>query len=162
MTFDDNIKQLLVVCLLSVGCWAPEVRPPEKKKSPAELAGLAISTASASANIDPSNTSIAETVNENDIEPQTLEPKSEKPTIPSEMNEAKMSYPFRGILTESSVPLLGHGGGTILEIESNGTSRIEIEVLEKRNGLYRVICKNCNQQFPFQAGWIDTDFIDPS
>ena len=162
MTFDDNIKQLLVVCLLSVGCWAPEVRPPEKKKSPAELAGLAISTANASTTIESSNSSVPEAVIEDNIEPQTLETRTEKPTIPSEMNETEISFPFRGILTEVSVPLLGHGGGTILEIDNNGTSRIEIEVLEKRNGLYRVICKNCNVQFPFQAGWIDTDFIDPS
>ena len=117
MTFDDNIKQLLVFCLLSVGCWAPEVRAPEKKKSPAELTGLAISTASASATIDPSNTSIVETLHEDNSEPQTLEPISDKPTIPSEINAPELSYPFRGILTKSSVPLLGHGGGTILEIE---------------------------------------------
>ena len=32
------------VAFFAVACWAPEVEPPTPKKSPAELAGLAISS----------------------------------------------------------------------------------------------------------------------
>ena len=158
MTFDYIIKHSLLISILVTGCWAPEVQPPEKKKSPAELAGLAISSASASPTLEHDSTSPpSDKIREVSI-PETIKTS----TIPSENIITDVSYPFKGILTGTSVPLLGHGGGEILQIQTDSTSNIEIEVLEKRNDRYRVICKNCNKQFPFQAGWIDSEFIEPS
>ncbi len=160
MTFDDKVKQVLCISLLLSGCWAPEVIPPEKRKSPAELTGLAIATASASPIETPkTDESIPFIPNE----PSVNEHSNDAPQIPSEEHIETVTFPFKGVLTNSSVPLLGHGGGVIMNIKTVDRQELfEIEVLEKKDNMYHVICKNCNEQFPFQAGWIDAKFVEPS
>lgn len=151
MTFRDNYTQFWLVLLLSTGCWAPEVEPTTPKKSPAEIAGLAIASAEASAPTQP-------TPSPQDLYAQEMTQKrtSTTPTDATVVEELEKLevYPFQATLSGENASLLGHGGGIILTLELDVMKQAQIEVLERKEDFYRVICQNCTETHPFQAGWI--------
>ena len=161
MTFSDNLQHLrvLLLCSLSFGCWAPEVEPPAPKLSPAEITGISIATASASA-LDP-NLKRHIPSQQARVVPQSLN-SAESPTIvqdsTAQMEQQKV-FPYPANIDADNVPLLGHGGGTILMLTSKELSAATIEVLEEHNGKARVICRGCSPSHPYQAGWISMDYI---
>ena len=162
MTFSDNLQHISILFLLSFsfGCWAPEVEPPAPKLSPAEIAGISIATASASSlGTDsmrhiPSQQALVDPTERNTPEPD--------PVPSADLQAPKenlQTFPYQAKIRGDSVPLLGHGGGTILLLTSDKMSTATIEVLEEQNGKARVLCRGCSPSHPYQAGWISMDYI---
>lgn len=73
--------------------------------------------------------------------------------------EQQRVFPYQATINGDNVPLLGHGGGTILMLTSKEFDTATIEVLEEHNGKARVICHGCSPSHPYQAGWISMDYI---
>jgi hypothetical protein len=159
MTFRDNYTQFGLFLLLSTGCWAPEVAPTTPKKSPAEIAGLAISSAEAS----PPSRPMATPQELHSQETQSVQQASptEGSVAPVKPSEAPLTYPFQATLVGSSATLLGHGGGAILTIQAETIGLAQIQVLERKEDFYRVICQHCTKTHPFQAGWIQHSELKP-
>ena len=158
MTFRDNYTQVGLFLLLSTGCWAPEVAPTTPKKSPAEIAGLAISSAEASTPTHP----VATPQELHGKEKQSVQQISAKQEANAlETSDTPLTYPFRATLMGSSATLLGHGGGTILTVHADAIGHAQIKVLERKADFYRVICQHCTETHPFQAGWIQHSELKP-
>ena len=148
MTFRDNFTHLGLILFLTTGCWAPEVAPTTPKKSPAEIASLAISSAEAS-------TTVRSMVPPQELYSKEINPPSQtEQTSEAPQQDAIVNYPFQAMLSGSTATLLGHGGGAILTLEAELLPQAQIKVLERKDELYRVICQNCTAKHPFQAGWI--------
>ena len=138
-------------------CWAPEVEQSMPKQSPAELAGLAIASASASS------------IDNNDPPPHTIVPQSSlvlkpRPEMaePAAVDNAPQPlerFPYAAKIHGDSVPLLGHGGGLIMTLSDTNIQSATIEVLEEKNGQLRVLCQGCSKAHPNQAGWISTEYL---
>ena len=165
MTFRDNFQHLSIplLCFLGTACWAPEVEPPSPKLSPAEIAGLSIATASASS-LDSSEVRHIPSQAKETARPQ--QPKSQPASLSNSEEsvdtiEANV-FPYQATLEGDEIPLLGHGGGTILTLTRKEIVNATIEVLEEKNGQVRVLCRGCSPSHPYQAGWISTDYIRPN
>ena len=164
MTFRDislHRAIFLFTTTLQLACWAPEVVPNEPKRSPAELAGIAVANASASP-INNTVESIETTQkrslmnNRHSIKAQTpvgAQPESAQP------ENADKQFPYTTPLTGDNIPLLGHGGGTIMTLSAEQIESAQIDVLEERDGKVRILCKGCSIKHPFQAGWISSEYL---
>ena len=163
MTFRDispHIMLSLTSLFMLTACWAPEVKAPTPKSSPAELAGLAIASASASPISSvgqPSQNVQRNSTSDVDLLPNGVEHKPvENAPAPSDR------YPYiaqiQGI-SDTQVPLLGHGGGLIMTLTEVNLQAATIEVLEERNGKLRVLCQGCSKDHPNQAGWISAEYL---
>lgn len=166
MTFSDNCQHLTIylTCFLCTACWAPEVEPPSPKLSPAEIAGLSIASASASS----LESNELRHIPSQDKEMRKPEQKSKaQPLKPETSDEDVLStieplvFPYQARLIGDDVPLLGHGGGTILTLSRKQLKGATIEVLEEQNEKVRVLCRGCSTSHPYQAGWISIDYIRP-
>ena len=165
MTFRDICQQFAFFSMVSIqtACWAPEVESPAPKLSPAEIAGLSISTASASS-LPPDETINAPIDVHNQ---QNLHPNLNTATHPSARLEVTIEepvkvFPYEATILGKNVPLLGHGGGVILHLTDSSTQSAVIEVLEEQAGKARVLCQGCSKSHPFQAGWISLDYLKPT
>lgn len=162
MTFSDNLQHIsiLFICSLSFGCWAPEVEPPAPKLSPAEITGISIATASASSL---GTDSMRHIPSQQALVDPTQRKTLEQDPVPSAELQAPVEnlqvFPYQATIQGDSVPLLGHGGGTILLLTSDTIKSAAIEVLEEQNGKARVLCRGCSPSHPYQAGWISMDYI---
>ena len=90
---------------------------------------------------------------------------SDQGPVTNESNEAideQKVFPYQAKIQGDNVPLLGHGGGTILRLTAKELNTATIEVLEEQNGKARVLCRGCSPSHPFQAGWISVDYIQPN
>ena len=165
MTFGDNLQHIniLFLCFLSYGCWAPEVEPPAPKLSPAEIAGISIATASASSL---GTESVRQIPSQQALVDPTQRNTPKQDTIPSADLQTPaanlQTFPYQATIRGDNVPLLGHGGGTILLLTSDKIRTANIEVLEEQNGKVRVLCRGCSPSHPYQAGWISMDYIQPN
>lgn len=160
MTFRDispHIVFYLTSQLMLTACWAPEVKQVVPKQSPAELAGLAIASASASSinSGDPTN----ETVESKSPLGLNPRPKTDEPTAVENAPQPLDRYPYSAKLHGANVPLLGHGGGLIMTLSETNVQSATIEVLEEKNGKLRVLCQGCSKAHPNQAGWISTEYL---
>ena len=140
------VSQSMSLCfaaLFAVACWAPEVEPPTPKKSPAELAGLAISSAHAEI------PTLLETTT--DDSPHTIEqpapPKNQQPSS----SGIATNFPQKGKTLTPHIPIYGHGGGIIMHIENAGT---ELQIMEISDNKLRILCVNCSNTATHQAGWV--------
>ena len=164
MTFSDNFQHfsIFLLCFLCTGCWAPEVEPPSPKLSPAEIAGLSIATASASSldstEMRPIPSQAKETAKPQNNRQELVEVSEREEAVTTVEEQV---FPYQAKLEGDEVPLLGHGGGTILTLTKKETVSATIEVLEEQNGKVRVLCRGCSSSHPYQAGWISTDYIRP-
>ena len=131
--------------LLITGCWAPEVKPPEPKLSPRELNALEQSEKPqrSQPSTNPTRSSSKEPIAE---EPITEEIETPEPTA------IKTVYPF-STTTKQEISLMGHGGGQIIVIPIGSN----IDILEKQDSRYHVICKDCSPNRPRQAGFISIE-----
>ena len=169
---------------LTIACWAPEVKAPEPKLSPREIASLEEGTVRQSASQElaslpmpeppPTDTDIeasketedtnsvdeypeAQDVEPNPIEPETQEVQIEEPETQEVEPEKKVpprNYPF-STKTKVDIPLLGRGGGQIIMIPAGS----RIDVLEKQETGLHIICVDCSPNRPRQAGFIAFDAI---
>jgi len=165
MTFSYNCQHLYLLLLSSLcsACWAPEVEPPTPKLSPAEIAGLSIATASASSLDSTEHRPIPSQTKETDKHNKIK-------SLPTNVNQSEGSgetrkenvFPYQATLEGEKVPLLGHGGGTILTLTPKELVNATIKVLEEKNGQVRVLCRGCSPSHPYQAGWISKDYIRPN
>ena len=73
--------------------------------------------------------------------------------------ENQKSFPYEAKLQGENIPLLGHGGGTILMLTAKELASATVEVLEEHDGKARVLCRGCSPSHPYQAGWISMDYI---
>ena len=170
MTFRDKFQHLTIlqVYFLCTACWAPEVEPPTPKLSPAEIAGLSIATASASSldstEMRPIPSQAKETLKPQQNKRVSVEVKDKTSTIEVREDDSidANAFPYQATLDGDEVPLLGHGGGTILTLGKEELISATIEVLEEKNGKVRVLCRGCSSSHPYQAGWISTDYIRPN
>lgn len=149
--------------LFIIGCWAPDVRPPEPELSPRELeaqeegkkfqqAGSLQPKPEDSAQVqndEPETPQDAQKEEQTDSNPQ---PKPEKLTKEKKIPEQR--YPF-STTTIQEVALLGHGGGQIMLIPTGS----DIDILEKQDTRYHIICKDCSPNRPRQAGFISLDSL---
>ena len=165
MTFRVNSQHLSILFLstLCFGCWAPEVEPPAPKLSPAEIAGMSIATASASA-LDansmrhiPSQQALV-----TPLQRKSSDQSSETDHESTKPIEKQTIFPYKAKIKGDDVPLLGHGGGTILLLTSEELHSATVEVLEEQQGKARVLCRGCSASHPYQAGWISMDYIQPN
>lgn len=152
MTFRDispHFCLLFTLVCSNAACWAPEVEPPSPKASPAELAGMIITnTANADVTVQPANRS-----------PSKSSQPPQSPETSNESAERKPTFPYTAKLSGDNIPLLGHGGGVIMTLDTQTLQKATIDVLEERNGRLRVVCKGCSSKHPFQAGWISSDYV---
>ena len=158
MTFRDISPHIMFyLTSLLTACWAPEVEQPMPKQSPAELAGLAIASASASPinNIGPTS---QDTQNKSPLESDLL-PKSVEQATVKNAPPPPDRYPYLAKMHGTQVPLLGHGGGLIMTLTEVNLQAATIEVLEERNGKLRVLCQGCSKVHPNQAGWISAEYL---
>jgi hypothetical protein len=162
---------------LTIACWAPEVKAPEPKLSPREIASLEEGTERQSASQakdiapkpepPPTDTDIEaskETEDTNSVEenPEAQEVETEEPEtqevepnpIEPEKKEPPRNYPF-STKTKVDIPLLGRGGGQIIIIPAGSS----IDVLEKQETGLHIICVDCSPNRPRQAGFIALDAI---
>jgi hypothetical protein len=123
--------------LLIFGCSAPEVKPQGPTPSPRDLATLGISSAKASPieHNEPEKELL--------VKPADLENKYEPTNL--------IQYPRKATTVGSSVSLEGPAGKEIMSV----TTDLELQVLEKREERYRVICIQCDSSRPYQAGFIN-------
>ena len=165
MTFSDNCQHtcIILVCFLCSACWAPEVAPPAPKLSPAEIAGLSIATASASSLDSTEMRHIPSQGKETGNSDQSTKNQTSNFSEPKDTVTSiePSTFPYQARLKGDEVPLLGHGGGTILTLTSKEISSATIEVLEEQNGKVRVLCRGCSPSHPYQAGWVSIDYIRP-
>ena len=150
----------MFLCCLSFGCWAPEVESPAPKLSPAEIAGMSIATASASS-LEPSSMRHIPS-QQALIAPQQRSANEETSEAPQDSPvplDNQKSFPYEAQIQGENVPLLGHGGGTIMMLSTNELKTATLEVLEERDGKAHVLCRGCSPSHPYQAGWISMDYI---
>ena len=76
--------------------------------------------------------------------------------------EKQTVFPYQAKIEGDDVPLLGHGGGTILRLTAKELRAATVDVLEEQNGKARVLCRGCSSSHPYQAGWISMDYIQPN
>ena len=76
--------------------------------------------------------------------------------------EKQTVFPYQAKIHGDDVPLLGHGGGTILLLTAKELHSATVEVLEEQQGKARVLCRGCSASHPYQAGWISMDYIQPN
>ena len=134
------------------GCWAPEVKPPEPKLSPRELSALEQSEKPqrSQPSTNPTRSSSKEPIAEEPITEESITEEIETP----EPTAIKTVYPF-STTTKQEVSLMGHGGGQIMLIPVGSN----IDILEKQDSRYHVICKDCSPNRPRQAGFISLDSL---
>ena len=149
----SHSMSLCFVALCAVACWAPEVEPPTPKKSPAELAGLAISSAHADV-----PATLLETTTEDSlptiektesIVDQSITPQP-RPQ-PQYSNAIATNFPKKGKTLTPHIPIYGHGGGIIMHIEKAGT---DVQIMESADNKLRILCVNCSNTATHQAGWV--------
>ena len=128
--------------LLITGCWAPEVKPPEPKLSPRELNV-----------VEPAEKKQPSQPPTDPVVSSSKEPLQEETTIP-ESTVLETQYPFSTTTTQK-ISLMGHGGGQIMLIPTGS----KIDVLEKKDSRYHIICKDCSPNRPRQAGFISSDAL---
>ena len=166
--------------LLTIACWAPEVKAPEPKLSPRERAAQEEGTEFQPASQDtdsfpkaespPTDSDIQASKNTEDTETTEavmqnpeLQPTEENPIAEEnateksagpEKKEPPRNYPY-STKTKEEIPLLGRGGGQIMLIPAGST----IDVLEKKETGLHIICQDCAPNRPRQAGFIALDAI---
>ena len=142
----------MFLLITTLACWAPEVEPPAPKLSPREQEALEQGEEFQQADTQNRPPEFNKT---EQVEPtEKHEPQKEEPTIKQEEPEPKMQFPFSMVL-ETETSLLGHGGGMIMQMPVGAN----LDVLEETAKGFRVICKHCSPNRPFQAGFISKEAL---
>ena len=137
---------------LSIGCWAPEVKPPEPKLSPRELAAKEY------------RETVQVTVPQPQKEPDTDPSPSKTEDLSGialehseQTQRQEKRYPY-STTTSRETTLFGHGGGQIMTIQAGST----VDVLKKQDDRILIMCKNCSPNRPRQAGFILAEALLPN
>jgi hypothetical protein len=164
MTFKIGIPLIL----FTLGCSAPEVKPPEPSPSPRDLAGMGISSAQASPVQKPEERSEENEVTSNKEDFSSVQEDNNTPdaqeddgnvvtdTTPNTDKEGpiNLQFPFSAWTKSANISLQGPGGRDIAIIPRQFA---RVKVLGEKGEHYRIICLGCNNKRPFQAGFIEKE-----
>lgn len=140
---------------LLIACSAPEVMPPERQLSPAELGAkgsvsIIENTPQEEASIAPPQANVEDEADKT-IRPDNKDPQSEKtnvpPPPPSELED--LTPPYTAWTRDESA-IRGPGGAVLFTVRS-GT---RVEVLQKNNNNLQILCSGCLSPRENHGGWI--------